>query len=343
MLERYLLLWLTASSYVAFRWPSLWASLPAQFTESLTSPWLVDPFVASKSILPWLITVTMFCIGLMLPREEIRQVFRRWPTVFTGTAIQYSVMPLLAFSMGRLFGLTGDTFIGIVMVGCVPGAMASNVLTLNARGNTSYSVSLTTAATLLSPLAVPAVLGLALSTTEGIDKKVLTDAGVTLLLTVVLPVVAGHLLTHRFPALETKSRWAGVLIANLAILWIIAAVVGLTRDKLAQFDVVIVGALLGVNLLGYTAGYAGGLGLKLDESMRRALTLEVGMQNAGLGAMLATELFSDKPGVAIAPAMYTFGCMLTGTILARIWAGRSSHHAPRDESGTKEEPDASQT
>jgi BASS family bile acid:Na+ symporter len=134
-----------------------------------------------------------------------------------------------------------------------------------------------------------------------------------------------------------------VLIANLAILWIIAAVVGLTRDKLAQFDVVIVGALLGVNLLGYTAGYAGGLGLKLDESMRRALTLEVGMQNAGLGAMLATELFSDKPGVAIAPAMYTFGCMLTGTILARIWAGRSSHHAPRDESGTKEEPDASQT
>ena len=324
MLERYLLLWLTASSYLAFRWPSLLASLPHRFTESLAAyaPWFADPFVASKPLLPWLITITMFCIGLMLPRNEIRQVFRRWPTVFGGTAIQYSVMPLLAFSMGKLFGLTGDTFTGIVLVGCVPGAMASNVLTLNARGNTSYSVSLTTAATLLSPLAVPAVLALALGTAEGVDRGVLLNASLALLRTVVVPVLAGHMLTRCFPALETKSRGIGVLIANLAILWIIATVVGLTRVHLAHFDLAILGALLCVNILGYAAGYAGGWGLKLEEPMRRALTLEVGMQNAGLGATLATLLFTEA-GVAIAPAMYTFGCMLTGTILARYWAAQS--------------------
>lgn len=332
MLERYLLLWLTASSYVAFRWPRLVATAPPQFREWLAG----DPFVASEPLFPWLIALTMFCIGMMLPREEIRQVFRRWPTVFGGTLIQYSVMPLLAFAMGKLFGLTGDTFIGIVMVGCVPGAMASNVLTLNARGNTSYSVSLTTAATLLSPLAVPLALGLALSA-EGVDRKVLLDASITLLLTVVLPVIAGHLLSRSFPAVETKSRRVSALIANLAILWIIAAVVGLTREKIAQFEVPILCALLGVNVLGYAAGYAGGLGLKLDEPMRRALTLEVGMQNAGLGAMLATKLFRDNPDVAIAPALYTFGCMLTGSILSRIWAMQTSHHAPGGESDTEDD------
>lgn len=334
MLERYLLLWLTASSYVAFRWPNLMASLPPRFTESLGSPyfsWIVDPFVASQPVLPWLIAITMFCIGLMLPRDEVRQVFRRWPTVFAGTAIQYSVMPLLAFAAGKLFGLSGDAFLGIVMVGCVPGAMASNVLTLNARGNTSYSVSLTTAATLLSPLAVPLVLGLALSTTEGVDRSVLVNSSFALLKTVVLPVLAGHALTRCFPALESKSRGIGVLVANLAILWIIATVVGLTREPLAQFDVAILGALLIVNVLGYAAGYAGGWGLKLEEPMRRALTLEVGMQNAGLGATLATLLFSEQPGVAIAPAMYTFGCMLTGTILARYWAGQSRRPSNVDE------------
>jgi BASS family bile acid:Na+ symporter len=334
MLERYLLLWLTASSYVAFRWPNLLASLPARFLDSLPPPyatWMADPFVASKPILPWLITITMFCIGMMLPRAEIRQVFRRWPTVFAGTAIQYSVMPLLAFAAGKLFGLTGDAFIGIVMVGCVPGAMASNVLTLNARGNTSYSVGLTTAATLLSPLAVPGVLALALSTTEGVDRSVLVDSSFTLLKTVVLPVLVGHAVTRCFPALESKSRGAGVLIANLAILWIIATVVGLTRESLAQFDIAILGALLVVNVIGYAAGYAGGWGLKLEEPMRRALTLEVGMQNAGLGATLATVLFKEQPDVAIAPAMYTFACMLTGTILARYWAARSSQPASSDE------------
>lgn len=140
MLERFLLLWLLLTSGVAYFFP--------------------EPLVATKVTLPWLITITMFSIGLMLPRDEVRQVFLRWPTVFAGTALQYAVMPLLAFGMGKAFGLTGDAFIGIVVVGCVPGAMASNVLTLNARGNTSYSVSLTTAATFLSPIAVPLVLAL---------------------------------------------------------------------------------------------------------------------------------------------------------------------------------------
>ncbi len=265
----------------------------------------------------------MFCVGMMLPRDEVRQVFRRWPTVFGGTAIQYSVMPLLAVGFGKLFGLTGDAFIGIVVVGCVPGAMASNVLTLNARGNTSYSVSLTTAATFLSPVAVPLVLALALQSEGAVDKDILWRASKMLMLTVVLPVFVGHVLGQTFPRLEKMSQRFGATIANLAILLIIAIVVAISKDKLTQFHVDLLAALILVNLLGYVAGYCGGLGMRLPEPMRRALTLEVGMQNAGLGAALAVKLFPDQPGVAIAPAIYTFGCMLTGTILARIWASRS--------------------
>ena len=79
-------------------------------------------------------------------------------------------------------------------------------------------------------------------------------------------------------------------------------------------------ALLAVNLGGYLAGYFGGVTLGLPESMRRALTLEIGMQNAGLGTTLAMRLFPDEPGAALPAAIYTFGCMCTGTILARLWA-----------------------
>ncbi len=299
MLERFLLIWLLLSSGVAYFWP--------------------EPLTATKPALSWLIAVTMFSIGLMLPRDEVRQVFRRWPTVFAGTAIQYAVMPLLAFAMGKAFGLTGDAFIGIVVVGCVPGAMASNVLTLNARGNTSYSVSLTTTATLLSPIAVPLVLALALHS-SGVDAEILKKSSKTLVITVVIPVIVGHLLSRRYPKLEKHSQKYGALVANLAILWIIAVVVAMSKSQLQQLRLDLFGALLAVNLLGYAAGYGGGWGMRLPEPMRRALTLEVGMQNAGLGAALAVKLFPDQAGVAIAPAMYTFGCMLTGTMLAHMWA-----------------------
>lgn len=312
MLERFLLVWLVLSSLAAFYWPGLQEHLP----------FLGDPFVGSKPLLPWLIGVTMFAIGMMLPRDEVRQVLRRWPTVLSGTAVQYTAMPLLAFSMAKLWGLEGDYLIGVVMVGCVPGAMASNVLTLNARGNTSYSVSLTTAATLLSPLAVPLVLGLALSG-ESIKQSVLYKSSLDLFVTVVIPVILGHLSSIRFPHLQRRAKQVGSIIANLVILWIIAAVVGLQRESLNQFRFDLLWVLLCVNIGGYLIGYFSGTAIRLPQSMRRALTLEVGMQNAGLGAMLATKLFDNAPehsAVAIAPAMYTFGCMLTGTVLARAWA-----------------------
>ena len=76
-----------------------------------------------------------------------------------------------------------------------------------------------------------------------------------------------------------------------------------------------------INLAGYFAGYAGGRLLRLPRPMRRALTLEVGMQNAGLGTFLVLKVFNEEPAAAIPTALYTFGCMFTGTVLARLWAG----------------------
>jgi len=314
MLQRFLILWLCLSSAAAFWWPSF-------------SPVAFDPFVASQPILWALIVVTMFSIGWMLPRGEVLQVLKRWPTVLGGTSVQYLSMPALAYFLGHAFGLTGDDLTGVILVGCVPGAMASNVLTLNAHGNTSYSVSLTTSATLLSPIAVPLALGLALHGEENVDWRWLISSSVELLYTVVAPVIVGHLLSQAYPRWEKTAHRIGPFIANLTILWIIAVVVGLNRERLmptgqdAKLGVMLL-ALLSVNVGGYVAGYASGWTLRLPEAMRRALTLEIGMQNAGLGAFLATQLFVNRPAIAVAPAMYTFGCMITGTILATLWAQR---------------------
>lgn len=312
MLQRYLLLWLSLLSLLAFFW----------------SQWFVyDPFVESKPILGYLFAVTMFAIGWMLPRDEMTQVVRRWPTVLGGTAIQYTSMPLLAYAMGRLFGLDESLLLGVVMVGCVPGAMASNVLTMVARGNVSYSLSLTASATLLSPICVPLALWLFLGA------RVDFPAGKVswqLCWMVVGPVLLGHLLGRTFTQWEHTARVVGSTVANLTILWIIAVVVALNRDRLATIDGKLVVALLSINLGGYLAGYFGGGLLRLPSEMRRALTLEIGLQNAGLGAVLATQLFPDRPDVAIPTALYTFGCMATGICVAQLLAklGSRSEDTP---------------
>lgn len=311
MLQRFLLLWLTALSAAAYWWPG----------------GAFDPFLATKDLglLRPVFAVSMFCIGGLLPADELRELRTRWPTVLGGTTIQYAVMPLLAYAAAHAFQLGPELTIGVVLVGCVPGAMASNVLTLASRGNVSYSVSLTTSATLLSPLVVPLVLSLALGAEHRPDPL---QVFLNLITDVVGPVIIGHLLSRRFPRFERLMKNAGSTVANLAILWIIATVVGINRDRLGQITGLVLTALLMINLLGYAAGYLGGVAMKLPDGMRRALTLEVGMQNAGLGAVMATVLFAEQPEVAIPPAAYTFGCMLTGAMLAAWW-GRGGDKVAR--------------
>jgi BASS family bile acid:Na+ symporter len=326
IIQRYLLVWLVAFSALAYFWQSLLGTEAA------------DPFVASKPHIGAMISLTMFCIGCLLTTKEIDDVFRRWPTVLGGTAVQYTTMPLLAYSCGHLFGLDEAYLIGVIVVGCVPGAMASNVLTMAAKGNVSYSVSLTTSATILSPLIVPFALKLTLGATKEIDA---VAEAIKLLQQIVGPVIAGHLLCRFAKQLAEIVQPLAPIVANSTIIWLIAVVVGLNRERLgAAFSGEATGsglmliALLAINLLGYLAGNSGARAMRLQPDMRRAMTLEVGMQNAGVGTWLVLGLFPDRPEAAIPTAVYTFGCMMTGTVLAQWWGRRvtaeSDTHPPAE-------------
>jgi BASS family bile acid:Na+ symporter len=305
-IPRTLLFWLIVISALAFWWPS----------GSAGSSYWFDPFLASKPGLNWLFALTMLAIGSLLPPDEVRQLARRWPAVLAGTAVQYTAMPLLAWLVSGWFGLEGPVRIGVLIAGCVPGAMASNVLTLMARGNVSYSVSLTTSATLLSPLAVPLALRLAIGSSH--DSFPALELIWQLCWMVVLPVLVGYSLARLWHSWAGWAQRLGPMIANLAILWIIAVTVAANRETLLAMRSAFLVALLSLNLGGYLAGYLAGEAMRLPPPMVRALTLEIGMQNAGLGAVLAMRLFG--PQAAVAPACYSFGCMLTGTILAAVWA-----------------------
>ena len=314
MIQRWLLFWLVLLSGVAWCWPTVERAWPGWM------PGPFDPFLDSAGILAWLIALAMFAVGTLLPHDELRQVARRWPAVLGGTAIQYTSMPLLAWVAAKLMGYEGDQLIGLVVVGCVPGAMASNVLTHNAGGNTSFSVSLTTLATLVSPLTVPLALWLILGRSDVRFHPL--DTSRSLLLTVVLPVAAGYTVMRLVPTWRKVLQRCGPIVANVVILWIIAIVVAKNRDQLGSAALAVVPPLLAVNLAGYLVGNWGARAMRLPVDMQRALTLEIGMQNAGVGTFLVLTFFPDRPAAAVAPAVYTFGCMFTGTALAHWWAWR---------------------
>ncbi len=304
MLQRYLLIWLILSSAAAFCWPAFGFS--------------VDPFLLTGGNgIQHLLSVIMLSIGLLLPVQEVDALVRRWPLVLGGTAVQYTCMPFLAWMAVMVFRPDAETAAGILIVGCVPGAMASNVLTLTARGNVSYSVSLTTLATLLSPLVVPAVLGLTMSSAVSYDGR----AAVRMLVfRVVVPVVVGHLVRR-----SGRVEWivpAARTVASLAILIVIAVAVALRREQLRDPDFLLVTELVLVNAAGFLSGWSGGRLLHLPPPMQRALTLEVGMQNAGAGTALAVELFGADSAAITPCILYTFGCMLSGTLLATFWNAR---------------------
>ncbi len=319
--ERELLLWLVLLSLLAFWWSDLYREINRLFPgfgEGLFSH-MPDPFLAIGNYVHLLIMVTMLAVGSLLPQDELQQLVGRWPTVLLGTFTQYTTMPLLALLVGRAAGLPPDSelMIGVLIVGAVPGAMASNVLTLLARGNVSYSISLTTLATLLSPIVVPTILWLSLR--RWVPFPVLQTAR-DLTLLVVIPVAVGHGLSVIWPTWQAKAKKIGPGVAHVAILLIIAVVVARNRARLADVTWTIPTILLLINVGGYLAGYLVAFLFRLPPDMRRALCLEIGMQNAGLGTVLALHVFGSHSLAAMPPALYTFVCMFTGTVLARLWS-----------------------
>lgn len=310
-MHRSLLFWLVLSSGVAFAWP----------VEDLG----VDPFVTPTYLLWGLVVVTMFCLGTLVRPEELQPLRQRPWWVVLGVAAQVLVMPLAAWLVTRMIPMEPDLAAGVILVGCVPGAMASNVLTHAAGGSVAYSVSLTTVATLLSPVTVPTVLSIVAGDSAGSSTK----SALILTFLVALPTVLGYVAARRSNSLQQFAIRSNSKIASVALLWIIAGVVAGNREKLLGVGALLIAALLLMNVLGYLAGFLLGKSAGLPSSFSRALSLEVGMQNAGLGTALAVTLYGEGTIATIPTAAYTFGCMLTGTLLATAWQRFDNNHKIR--------------
>ncbi len=271
------------------------------------------------SLINPLLGVIMFGMGLTLKVEDFRVVFSRPKDVLVGCLAQFTVMPALAFGLSRLFGLDEALTIGVILVGCCPGGTASNVITYLAKGDLALSVGMTATSTLLAPLLTPLLVLLLVG--ETVDVNVVGML-LSILWVVILPIVLGLLVKRLLPKATEQATAYLPAVSTIAICLIVMIVIAANAHKLLAGGWIVILVVMLHNILGLTVGYLIGLLLKMTPAKRRAISVEVGMQNSGLASSLATLHFAAFPMATVPGAIFSVWHNISGAIVARLFARR---------------------
>ena len=267
---------------------------------------LVFPDALSSRLKPALINpllgVIMFGMGLTLKPEDFRVVFSRPKDVIIGCLAQFTVMPLLAFALTRIFKLEAALAIGVILVGCCPGGTASNVITYLAKGDLALSVGMTAISTLLAPVLTPLLVWLLAGETVDVD---VIGMLLSILWVVILPIALGLIVKRFLPRLTERATGYLPAVSTLAICTIVLIVIAANAHKLLDGGWIIMIVVILHNVCGLGIGYLIGALLHLLPAKRRAISIEVGMQNSGLASSLATLHFAAYPLATIPGALFS--------------------------------------
>ena len=268
------------------------------------------------TVINYLLGVVMFGMGLTLNLQDFKIVFSRPKDVVIGCLAQFTIMPLLAWTLARAFQLDEALALGVVLVGCCPGGTASNVITYLAKGDLALSVGMTGVSTLLAPFLTP-LLTWALAG-KSVDVNV-ASMFLSILWVVILPIVVGLLVKWMWPKFTEKTIDYLPAFSSIAIALIVAIIISANATKLLAGGLLIVIVGMLHNICGLSLGYAIGRLLRLSGSKKRAISIEVGMQNSGLASSLATIHFAAYPLATIPGAIFSVWHNISGAAVAYLY------------------------
>ena len=283
---------------VALFWPSsfLWVDT-----------WAINPMLG----------VIMFGMGLTLSPQDFRIVFSRPKDIIIGCLAQFTIMPLLALGLSWAFALPKELALGVILVGCCPGGTASNVITYLAKGDLALSVGMTATSTLIAPLITPLLVWLLAGTMVEVD----TIGMLLSIVYVVIAPIAVGLVFQRYLPKFTKSIVPYLpAFSSIAIALVVGIIVAHNADRLLVGGMIVVLVVVLHNLCGLSLGYIIGRLLGLADAKRRAISIEVGMQNSGLASSLATLHFAAYPLATIPGAIFSVWHNISGALVARIYS-----------------------
>ena len=272
-------------------------------------------WVRTSWINPLLMAV-MFGMGLTLKAEDFRYVFRHPRNILLGCVSQFTVMPLLAFALGKAFHLDTELLAGVILVGACPGGTASNVITYLSGGDVALSVGMTGVNTLLAPILTPAIVYLFLHNGVSVDVR---SMFLSIVQVVIVPIALGLLLNRFFGRHTRRAAKALPLVSVMAICLIVMSVVSHNAERILSGGAVVMAVVALHNLLGFACGFGLGKLLKLNTAQTKALSVEIGMQNSGLASSLAGTAFPSLAMAAVPGALFSVWHNISGAILANFF------------------------
>lgn len=264
----------------------------------------------------YLLMMVMFGMGLTLKPESFILVFKRPKDILCGVFAQYTIMPLLALCLSRLFGLDAALTAGVILVGTCPGGTASNVITYFAKGDIALSVTMTSVNTLLSPILTPLITYLLLKTTVDVN---MTSMLIAIVNVILIPIVLGFVINRFFARITQKLVDLLPVVSVAAICMIVATVVAHNAEKIYTCGFLVLSVVVLHNLLGYLCGFTLGKMLKMNPQKIKAFSVEIGMQNSGLATGLAETAFPTLSMATVPGAVFSVWHNISGAILAEIY------------------------
>ena len=264
----------------------------------------------------YLLMVVMFGMGLTLKLEDFKLVFTRPKDIIIGCVAQFTIMPLLAFALGKIFGLEVGLLAGVILVGTCPGGTSSNVITYLSKGDVALSVGMTSVNTLLAPVLTPAITYLLLRTSVTVD---VVSMFLSIVKVVIVPIALGFIINKFFGKFTQKIVAILPAISVIAICLIVAAVVSHNANKILTTGAIVFVVVILHNLLGYALGFLLGKALRLSVPKTKALSVEIGMQNSGLATSLAGTAFPTLAMATVPGAIFSVWHNISGAILANIY------------------------
>jgi bile acid:Na+ symporter, BASS family len=271
-----------------------------------------------KKLIPYLLQIIMFGMGTTMTWDEFANVLKMPKAVAVGLLCQFTIMPFVGFALANIFSFDPEIAAGIVLIGCSPSGLASNVMAYIAKANVALSITITSLATLLAPILTPALMKLLGGQFIEISFQ---NMMIDILKMVIAPIILGLVINK---LLGKNIRYLSRILPLLSmagIAFIIVIITASGRDALLKIGGALIFAVLIHNLLGYVLGYWGGRLFGLNEQSCRTVAIEVGLQNAGLASALALNM-GKIATVGLAAALFGPIMNTTGSLLATWWSKR---------------------
>jgi len=280
-----------------------------------TFTWVLND-ISGLSILNTLLGVILFGMGTTLELDNFIEVFRRPKEILVGISAQYVIMPIIALALTRIFSLDTALTVGLVLVGCVPGGTASDVITFLSKGDVALSVSLTAVSTVISPILTP-LITLILIGNRIVFNPV--DMFVSIVQIVIIPIALGLIINYEFPKFSANLREYLPAVSAIAICLIIGGVLGSNKEAILSTSWII----MLVIILQYALAILLGLGVAFISRMKTkqsiTIAIELAFQNSGLSTSLAKTHFPNLAVATVPGALYSVWQNFAGSILAYIF------------------------